>query len=84
MICPADEAVKHSLPCCDRFKRITLNVHSSLLAVGFLNAVSKVLAEAGISCNVISAYYHDHLFIPEYLAEKALSILEELAAQQSI
>jgi len=43
---------------------ITLTVHSSLEAVGFLAAITAQLAEAGIGVNAVSAYYHDHLFVP--------------------
>src|ERR1700748_3061380 len=54
---------------------ITLTVHSSLEAVGFLAAITARLAEAGISVNAVSAFYHDHLFVPEDRAEEALQIL---------
>ena len=43
---------------------ITLDVHSSLESVGFLAAVSARLAAAGIPCNAVSAFHHDHLFVP--------------------
>ncbi len=65
------------------FRQITLNVHSSLSAVGFLAAVTQALAGAGISANTISAYYHDHLFVPEADADRALSVLAELSDQGS-
>lgn len=57
------------------FAWITLTVHSSLEAVGLTAEVSRVLTEAGISCNVGAAYYHDHLFIPTKDAERAVQAL---------
>lgn len=57
---------------------ITLNVYSDLEAVGFLAVISKKLAEAGISINAISAYYHDHVFVPKPMAENAMKILKEI------
>ena len=58
---------------------ITLTVHSSLEAVGFLAAVTGRLAEAGISVNAVSAFYHDHLFVPEHRADEALRHLQDMA-----
>lgn len=54
---------------------ITLNVHSALEAVGFIAAISAKLADAGISCNPVSAFYHDHLFVPIADAERVLELL---------
>ena len=58
---------------------ITLTVHSSLLAVGFLAAILDRLAQAGISVNPVSAFYHDHLFVPWESRRKAMDALEELS-----
>jgi hypothetical protein len=58
---------------------ITLNVHSSLEAVGLTAAVAKALTEANISCNVVAAYYHDHLFVPVKDAERAMDVLKRLS-----
>jgi uncharacterized protein len=55
---------------------ITLTVHSSLEAVGFLAEITGRLAEAGIGVNAVSAYYHDHLFVPEHRADEALQLLQ--------
>ena len=60
-------------------KRITLEVHSSLEAVGLTAAVAAALAEVGISANVVAAYYHDHIFVPKVSAERALAVLEALS-----
>jgi uncharacterized protein len=57
---------------------ITLNVHSALEAVGLTAAVSRALAQAGISCNIVAGYYHDHLFVPVHEANRALEMLRAL------
>ncbi|BAN50411.1 ACT domain-containing protein [Metapseudomonas resinovorans] len=59
---------------------ITLEVHSSLSAVGLTAAFAAALAQAGISCNVVAGYFHDHLFVASKDAERALSTLRALAA----
>ncbi len=61
------------------FSMITLSVHSSLSAVGFLAAIASKLSERGISVNPVSAYYHDHLFVPVSRAEEAMELLKELS-----
>ena len=58
---------------------ITLTIHSSLEAVGLTAAFATALAEAGISCNVVAGYYHDHLFVALEDAEKAMQVLHDLA-----
>ncbi|WP_438485374.1 ACT domain-containing protein [Streptomyces sp. S186] len=60
---------------------ITLRVHSSLEAVGLTAAVSAVLTRAGISCNVVAGFYHDHLFVPYDSAAVAVQLLEGLARE---
>ncbi len=60
---------------------ITLSVHSSLAATGLTAAVATALAKHDISCNVVAAYYHDHLFVPHNDAQKAISILKRLSKQ---
>jgi hypothetical protein len=59
---------------------ITLNVHSALEAVGLTAAFATALGQAGISCNVIAGYYHDHLFVGQADAERAMQVLRDLAA----
>jgi len=58
---------------------ITLQVHSSLEAVGLTAAVSSALAQAGISANVIAAYHHDHVFVSANRADDAMRVLNSLA-----
>jgi len=58
---------------------ITLTVHSALDAVGLTAAFATALGNAGISCNVIAAYYHDHIFVGREDAQRAIEVLEALA-----
>lgn len=64
-------------------RRITLRVHSDLAAVGFLSTVTTELAKHMIPANVVSAFYHDHIFVPVDRAEEALHVLESLSAERA-
>lgn len=60
---------------------ITLHVHSALDAVGLSAAVSTALARAGISCNVLAGYHHDHLLVPVERLDDALGVLRGLSGR---
>jgi hypothetical protein len=77
LILPAGQET--GLTASGKYSLITLNVHSSLEAVGFLAVIAARLAEQGISVNAVSAYYHDHLFVPIERAQDALKILQSMA-----
>jgi hypothetical protein len=62
---------------------ITLTVHSSLEAIGFLAIVATRLAEAGISCNAMAAFHHDHVFVPKARADEAMALLAALASAET-
>jgi len=71
-----------TFPC----RKITLDVHSSLEAVGFMARISSALAEANMGVNPIAGYFHDHLFVPVGREEDARRILAQLSsdAQQKL
>ena len=57
---------------------ITLEIHSSLNAVGLTSLFTTELANNAISCNVIAGYYHDHIFVSTKDSLKTLEILKHL------
>ncbi|GAB4517496.1 MAG: ACT domain-containing protein [Roseibium sp.] len=78
-ILPVERARELGLAEAEWFRRITLTVHSSLEAVGLTAAIADALAEKGIPANVVAAFFHDHVFVPEEHAEAALDVLRERA-----
>ncbi|MGE4306290.1 MAG: ACT domain-containing protein, partial [Novosphingobium sp.] len=58
--------------------RIVLEVHSALEGAGLTAAVSRALDRAGIACNMVAAYHHDHVFVPQGDADRALGVLKRL------
>ena len=84
LIIRREEAEAAGLPYQFASRMITLTVHSSLEAIGFLAAVTGRLAEAGISVNAVSAFYHDHLFVPEHKADEALRHLQNVSKQAQL
>jgi hypothetical protein len=46
-------------------------------------AFSRALGEVGISCNVVAAGYHDHIFVPVESAQAALAALRALQRQSA-
>ena len=58
--------------------RIVLEVFSALDGVGLTAGVSSALADAGVPCNIVAAYHHDHIFVPATMAERAMAILSDV------
>jgi uncharacterized protein len=68
-------ALPYEFPC----RMITLDVHSSLEAVGFIAHIATELARQGMGVNPVSGFFHDHLFVPEGREGDAMRILERIA-----
>jgi len=77
----ADEAAARgsegTFPC----QWIVLGASSDLGAVGLLAAITGELARAGIALNAISAFHHDHLFVPAGRGAEAVELLRRLQAR---
>lgn len=83
LVLPEQQAISANLPVLFRAAWITLMVHSDLQAVGLTAAFATALGQAGISCNVIAGAYHDHIFVPVELAQKALEALQALQRESA-
>ena len=79
LVIPKTRADENKLVYESVFRRITLNVHSSLDAVGLTAAFAEALTAKGISANVVAGYYHDHIFVQAKVAKSALETLRQLA-----
>lgn len=82
-IVPIDDAARLGYNCRLPMRLISLNLYSQLDAVGLTAAIASELAAFNISCNVVAAYHHDHIFIPEQRAIEALDIIQGLQRRQA-
>jgi len=83
LILSREQAGEESISYTNIFSWITLTVHSSLEAVGLTAAVATALADSNISCNVVAAYFHDHIFVPVKDSKRAMEILENLSGGEA-
>ena len=70
------DAARHGFDRSMPMRRIVLEVFSALDGVGLTAAVASALADEGIPCNMIAAYHHDNVFVPEAMGQRAVDILE--------
>jgi hypothetical protein len=79
LVIPKESADVNAIAYDSVFRMITLEVHSSLDAVGLTAAFAKTLTEYGISANVVAGFFHDHIFVQLQDADKAMTALAELS-----
>lgn len=77
------DAAAHGFDVSLPMRRIVLEVFSALDGVGLTAGVATALADAGIPCNMIAAYHHDNVFVPEPLALQALAILQAVQRESA-
>ncbi len=71
-------AIEHGFDRSMPMSRIVLEVFSALDGVGLTAGVASALADEGIPCNMIAAYHHDNVFVPEPMARRAIRVLQEV------
>ena len=69
-------ALSYEFPC----RMITLNIHSSLAAVGFMARIATALAKHGMGVNPVSGFFHDYLFVPDGREQDVLAVLRDFAS----
>jgi hypothetical protein len=63
------------------FRLLTFDIELDWNIVGFLARVTKILADAGVSCGALSAFSRDHLLIKQDDLGQALRVLGEHVAE---
>jgi hypothetical protein len=58
---------------------LTLTVQSALEAVGLTAAVAGALAAVDIPANVLAGFDHDHLLVPDELADDAIAAIRAIS-----
>lgn len=83
LVLAREDAVAHDFDLSMPMSRIVLQVFSALDGVGLTAGVAMALADEGIPCNMIAAYHHDNVFVPEPLAHRAVEILMDVQRKAS-
>ena len=84
LVTTLETATQHGFEYSFQSKMITLNVQSSLDAVGFMAVIATRLARCGMGVNPVSGFLHDHLFVPVGREENALAELGRLAEENRL
>lgn len=58
---------------------IILTAETSLNDLGITAKFSKILSDAGISCNVFAPIHHNHIFVPYEKGNEVFNLLQEIA-----
>ena len=75
LVLPVEAAERAGLPVELEMAWLSLTVQSSLEAVGLTAAFSATLGKAGIPCNVLAGFHHDHILVPADRAQQAIDVL---------
>jgi len=59
-------------------RMISMRCQSSLNAVGMIAKITKELVSEGISTNIVSAFYHDYIFLAPKDADLAMDVILDI------
>lgn len=60
---------------------LTIDVHTSMAAVGLTAAMSAALGDEQIPCNILAGFHHDHLLVPVADVRRAIDCLMSLGGR---
>ena len=83
LVLTEEDATLHGFDLSMPMSWIVLEVFSALDGVGLTAGVATALADEGIPCNMIAAYHHDNVFVPEQMAARAVEILQKVQRRAS-
>jgi hypothetical protein len=83
LVLTEEDATLHGFDVSMPMSWIVLEVFSALDGVGLTAGVATALADEGIPCNMIAAYHHDNVFVPEQMAARAVEILQDVRRRAS-
>lgn len=63
------------------FTRIILDIEDALNTPGLTATIGQTLASLSIPCNIVTGYYHAHVFVPTDKAQDAIDMLNDLSRQ---
>jgi uncharacterized protein len=75
LVLSVHDAAAHAFDVSMPMARIVLEVFSALDGVGLTAGVASALADEGIPCNMIAAYHHDNVFVPQAMSQRAVEVL---------
>ena len=79
LVISEEDAEKFSVSYDSKFRCLSLGVHSSLESYGLISTISEALTKEKISCNVFAGFFHDHIFVHEDKANRALEVIKFLS-----
>lgn len=75
LVLPVGAAQRAGLPITVEMAWLTMQVYSSLEAVGLTAAIGERLTRRGIACNMLAGYHHDHVLVPLARVDDAIAAL---------
>ncbi|WP_047869022.1 ACT domain-containing protein [Nocardiopsis sp. RV163] len=82
VVCPRQEADAAGLPYDGAAAWITLEAPAGAREAALVAAVAAALTGAGLPCDVVSGFHHDHVFVPEEAEERAVAVLRALLGSE--